>query len=105
MSAGVGAHLQAHVLELLVAQGLILEIPTGARVVDLCRSDDLAEEVVEPAYPALESGYWFFVRAEVFCFLSCFRFEPSGEGCEADDIVQDPIDEVPLGRGLGRFHY
>src|SRR5699024_5922819 len=53
MAVGDGAHLQAHGGELLMAQGLVLEIAARAGVVDLCGADDLPEEAVEPADPAL----------------------------------------------------
>src|SRR5699024_10795465 len=53
MAVGVGAHLQAHGGQLLMAQGLVLEIAARAGVVDLCGADDLPEEAVEPDDPAL----------------------------------------------------
>src|SRR5690625_7804561 len=53
MAVGVGAHLQAHGGQLLVAEALVFVIASRAGVVDLGGTDDLAEEVVEPTDSAL----------------------------------------------------
>src|SRR5699024_1531306 len=53
MAVGVGAHLQAHGGQLLVAEALVCVIASRAGVVDLGGTDDLAEEVAEPADSAL----------------------------------------------------